>query len=274
MHGTTKSDSLALGTEQFEEISNLFLAHAGIKLGKTKILTAQSRLKPRVHQLGLSDFDEYIDLLKGNTGADERVHFYNALTTNTTSFFREGHHFEHLQEEIERGLGQGQQEFNIWSAGCSSGQEPYTIAMVLRSITTLDSAAGVKLLATDLNSQELSVARAGTYAKEQMENIPPKYHKYFRVSGDRFEFTDQIKNMISFRQLNMFEAWPIRVNFDFIFCRNVMIYFATERRDELFSRFVSKLNPNGCLYLGHSESSLTATDDVAPTGITTFRRHG
>lgn len=273
MQSTATSDSLALGTEQFEEISNLFLSHAGIRLGKTKILTAQSRLKPRVHQLGLSGFDEYISLLKGNAGADERVHFYNALTTNTTSFFREGHHFEHLQSEIETALGQGQKEFNIWSAGCSSGQEPYTIAMVLRSISTLDSASSVRFLATDLNSQELSVARAGSYPKEQMENIPSKYHKCFRISGDRMEFTDQIKNMISFRQLNMFETWPIRVSFDFIFCRNVMIYFTAERRDELFSRFVSKLNPNGCLYLGHSESSLTATDDVSPTGITTFRRH-
>ena len=261
-----------LDADQFERAAALFLAHAGVELHGGKLLTVQSRLRPRLRALSFRDFDAYLDYLENPDGVAERIEFYNALTTNTTSFFREPHHYEHMCEQIREGMADRSDDILVWSAGCSRGQEPISIALSLLQMSGGISPPSARILATDLNTEALNRARRGRYPIDQMDLIDEAHHRHIRRKGEEMEFDDRVRQMISYRHLNIFEDWPIKVQFDFIYCRNVMIYFQPEIRQTLIERFVNQLKPGGFFYIGHSESALARNPRLEPAGVTTFRR--
>jgi len=201
-----------------------------------------------------------------------------ALTTNHTHFFREGHHFDHLRETTLPWLQRqaDQKPVRIWSAGCSSGEEVYSIAMCLRGPDRTSAAwldrADVKLLATDLSPIVVETARRGIYPATAVQPIPAPYRSsWLRQEGGDFAVADEIRAMVTARVLNLFEPWPMRQKYDVIFCRNVMIYFDDTAKAELEARFVDLLVPGGYLYIGHSERLIgAAASRMKPAGHTIY----
>jgi chemotaxis protein methyltransferase CheR len=251
---------------------------AGIVLSEKKRAFIQGRLGRRLRVLGLSDFAAYCRLLEGPAGADERGNLINAVTTNHTSFFREPHHFDYLSKTVlpsvvgaERG---GSGRLRIWSAGCSTGEEPYTIAITLREQHSLLRGWDVKILATDLDTNVVSRAAAGIYDAERMATIPKSLRmKYFTDLDDgSAEVTDELSSMITFAPLNLLKDWPMKGPFDVIFCRNVVIYFDKPTQRRLFDRYAELLKPGGRMFIGHSESLMNVTDRFELVGRTAYRR--
>jgi len=191
----------------------------------------------------------------------------------SVSFFREKHHFERLEEFLsEASKRKDVETVNIWSAGCSTGQEPYSIALKILENSKLEGTLNVRVLATDLNSDVLAKAKEGRYSIDQIEGIPNKVQKHLIIENDYFCFRDEVKNLIHFKSLNLFEKWPLSTHFDIIFCRNVMIYFTPSKSTELCKKFAGLMKPNALIFFGHSESSLTVANGLTPDGPTTFRR--
>jgi chemotaxis protein methyltransferase CheR len=267
----------AFTDRDFDYISQIVGERVGIDLPKTKRELIYGRLAKRLRKLGIKSFKEYCDRLEQGD-EEEFTNFINAITTNVTSFFRENHHFEFLRNTLLPGLIQKQQyssqpRLRIWSAGCSSGREPYTIAMVLKeTIPDLDR-WDAKILATDLDSHILEVARKGVYSIDHLNEIPQESQKrWLKVGhgsneGD-FIIRNELKQLISFRQLNLLSSWPMQGLFDFIFCRNVTIYFDTNNRMNIVNRFADQLVDDGHLFVGHSESLFGLTHRFKPVGHT------
>ena len=218
-----------------------------------------SRLSRRLRALNLKSFSNYYKLLQ-NDGGEELIHFVNAVTTNLTAFFREPHHFELLEQIILPKLMEKQiatQRLRIWSAGCASGEEPYSIAMVVREV--VPSHWDVKILATDLDSSVLARGIQGVYEEERVSVISPlRLHRWFRKgTGNqigRVQVVPELQALITFKQLNLMHGWPMRGLFDIIFCRNVVIYFDKATQKVLFERFANILDDEGYLLIGHSEN--------------------
>ena len=243
----------ALSARDFGRVAARIGALAGIVLEPHKSSMIQTRIGRRVRALGLGSITEYLDLLETRSGGDELQNFIDTLTTNLTSFFREDHHMDHLARTVLRQQG----ELRIWSAGCSSGEEPYSIAMV--AARTLNAEVRrLKVLATDLDSAVLARARRGRYAAERCETIDRKMRGYLEAvpEEDAFDIAGTVKDLVTFKQLNLIERWPMNGPFDAIFCRNVVIYFSAETKARLLDRFAALLRPGGFLYLGHSEAIL------------------
>lgn len=271
--------------QDFSYLSKLAGELAGISLSSGKRELIYGRLVKRLRALGLSDFKQYCTLLKDDDekkNQKERTHFINAITTNVTSFFREDHHFEFMAETllpelIAQKKAASRPCLRIWSAGCSSGKEPYSIAMVLKECIPDIERWDIKILATDLDSNILEVARAGVYPKEHIKEIPLERRKrWFRAGRGANEnvikVTDEIKNMVAYRQLNLKDDWPMKGTFDIIFCRNVTIYFDRETRVDLLDRFAEYLDKDGCLFVGHSESLFGLTQRFSTVGRTIHRK--
>jgi len=272
--------------KDFFYLSKLAGELAGISLSSGKRELIYGRLAKRLRLLGLDNFKQYCDILKSSEeeGGDkeERTHFINSITTNVTSFFRENHHFEFmadtlLPELIRKKNSDSQPQLRIWSAGCSSGKEPYSIAMVLKECIPDFERWDVKILATDLDSNILEVAKAGVYPKEHLKEISLDRRKRWFQSGrgsneQSIKVTDDIKNLVTYRKLNLTEPWPMKGSFDIIFCRNVTIYFGRETRIDLLERFADLLNDNGCLFVGHSESLFGLTQRFSTVGRTIHRK--
>ncbi len=275
-----------LFTEQdFSYLSKLAGELAGISLSSGKRELIYGRLVKRLRALGFSDFKQYCTLLKDvdeNKTREERIHFINAITTNVTSFFRENHHFEFmaqtlLPELIAQKKTASRPSLRIWSAGCSSGKEPYSIAMVLKECIPDIERWDVKILATDLDSNILEVARAGIYPKEHIKEISLERRKrWFRagrgINENVIKVSDEIKSMVAYRQLNLTQDWPMRGVFDIIFCRNVTIYFSRDTRIDLLDRFAEYLDRDGYLFVGHSESLFGLTERFSTVGRTIHRK--
>lgn len=248
-----------LTTAHFERIATLLYTHCGIKMRAGKEGLVKARLTKRLRALGLSNFDSYIALIERNTSGGEFVEMIDALTTNKTSFFRENAHFDYLRNTV---LSAGARNIRIWSAGCSTGEEAYTLAMVLRENLPASVADGARILATDISSKVLETARAGIYSEQNLAEVPPALvKKYWReqagrsVAGERqFAPVPQLTSMIKFGKLNLMEPWPIRGPFDAVLCRNVMIYFDKPTQQSLVDRYWSVLKDGGHLFVGHSES--------------------
>ncbi len=245
-----------LGRKHFETISGMLYRVCGIKLGAGKEGLVKSRLMKRLRHLGHDDFDTYIDFVQSQSGAQELAKMVDALTTNKTSFFREQAHFDYLKDKI---LPQTRERLRIWSAGCSSGEEPYSIGILLRQEFSGLERVDVKILATDISERMLTRAKEGIYPQESVEDIPqPIVQQYFTKvhvgSGTSYRVSDQVRSLIRFAPLNLMEPWPMQGPFDVVFCRNVMIYFDKPARQELVNRFYSLLRPGGHLFVGHSES--------------------
>jgi chemotaxis protein methyltransferase CheR len=205
----------------------------------------------------MDSFTEYCDLLRAED-ENELVNFVNAITTNLTSFFREKHHFEYLKDEIIPSIinqNNGSKRIRIWSAGCSTGEEPYTTAMVLRGAIPNIKTWDVKILATDLDSNVVATAKAGIYAEERIEGIDASLKKrWFTRKDDQVQVSPDLKELITFNQMNLMHDWPFKGPFDLIFCRNVVIYFSKDTQRKLVTRYADYTKDNGHLFLGHSES--------------------
>jgi chemotaxis protein methyltransferase CheR len=254
--------------------------YAGIALSDSKTNLVYGRLSKRLRALRLPDFRAYRDYLTANEREIEN--FINSISTNHTKFFRESHHFDHLRTNLAIPFGLVRhpavgRRLRIWSAGCSSGEEPYTIAAVLaRDIPTIER-QDVRILATDIDTDILAKAARGQYQSTALDEIPQDYRYYFSIEiqdGDRRSMmaSKTLCSMISYRRLNLMEEWPFKGPFDAIFCRNVMIYFDAATKARLIERFCSKLKPNGWLYIGHSESLTSGYPGLKLMGRTIYRK--
>ena len=268
----------ALQDGDFRKIAKLVMDSTGIVLSDKKRAFVHGRLGRRLRVLGLSDFRQYTMLLESQDGDDERRMLINAVTTNHTSFFREPHHFDYLVQTvlpaIVQSRGAGAARLRIWSAGCSTGEEPYTLAMTLLEQQSLLAGWDVKILATDLDTNVVRHASEGVYDAERLETIPAVFRKnYLSVRDDgKFWIKDEVRELIRFAPLNLLEDWPMRGPFDLIFCRNVVIYFDKPTQRKLFDRYADLLRPEGWLFIGHSESLLNVTNRFSLVGRTIYRR--
>lgn len=275
-----------LTDSDFSYLSKLAGEVAGISLSSGKRELIYGRLVKRLRALDLKDFKSYCLLLKegeeegGNK--DERTHFINSITTNVTSFFRENHHFEFMAESllpelISKKNADSLPRLRIWSAGCSSGREPYSIAMVLKECIPDIERWDVKILATDLDSNILEVAKTAIYPKDHVKEISlDRRKRWFQmgcgVNESSIKVIDEIKNMVTYRKLNLTEKWPMKGPFDIIFCRNVTIYFDRDTRVTLLDNFAEYLGNEGCLFVGHSESLFGLTQRFSTVGRTIHRK--
>ncbi|MFO1368078.1 MAG: protein-glutamate O-methyltransferase [Marinagarivorans sp.] len=264
-----------LSQANFTLIKALAYEWTGIKLSDQKENMIYGRLARRLRALQLNSFDEYCALLKTEDEAEKRE-FINSITTNLTSFFREPHHFEFLKQQLLPGLinrNQASRKIRIWSAGCSTGEEPHSIAMVVASIPELKH-WDVKILATDLDSNVLEQASGGVYSLSRFDAFPAAYKQYVKKSSDtdQVKIADNVRAMIRFNQLNLLQAWPMKGAFDIIFCRNVVIYFDLETQRKLFNRYADKLVEKGHLFIGHSENLHKISDRFLGLGRTIYEK--
>lgn len=260
----------------FRSIVDIVKEKTGIKLADHKRNMVYSRLAKRLRELKFRSFDQYIDFLQGEDGETETGNFVNAITTNLTSFFREPHHFDNLKEHLKEIIARNsaKKRIRIWSAASSSGQEPYSIAMTVCDAISNLSQWDAKILATDIDTNMLDKCRQGSYKTEMLEDIPPEYQKKYTVKSgkDNIIMADSIKKLLTFKQLNLLHEFPMKGPFDFIFCRNVVIYFDKPTQVDLFNRMADILKPNGLLYIGHSESLFKVSDRFELVDRTTYRR--
>ena len=267
----------------FARISQLIHREAGIVLEQNKRMLAYSRIAPLVRRSGRQTFKEYLDLIEQDQA--EQTKAIASLTTNHTYFNRESHHFEHFAEHVRPGLvrrAESGETVRIWSAGCSSGEEIYTLLMVLlgedRSAGRALSKRKVVALASDLADHAVRAAAEAVYSAESLSKIPAPLRENWceKVKGldaGKLSISSDIKQMVRFRQLNLLRPWPFNSQFDLIFCRNVMIYFDRPTKEQLVLNFARQLKPGAHLYIGHSERvSGPATDLLEAVGTTIYRR--
>ncbi|MES2847306.1 MAG: protein-glutamate O-methyltransferase [Pseudomonadota bacterium] len=267
--------------DDFARITTLVRSRMGISLAPTKRPLVYSRLIRRLRALGLTGFPAYIDLLHSPNGEAEREQLITAVTTNVTAFFRERHHFDQLKSEvlpplIARARSGGR--VRIWSAACSSGEEPYSIASCVHDLCPEAGRLDIRILSTDIDRAILERAETGLYPIENCAAVPPDLgRKLFSANtqGDQRSIAPDLRALITFRRLNLIEQWPMRGPFDIIFCRNVVIYFDRDTQETLWSRFLATLPEGGALMIGHSERVTgPATPHLVPNGITSYRKQG
>ena len=263
--------------KDFKYIRDLIKDRTGIVLAEHKVDMVYGRLTRRLRELNLDAFDDYLSNLESDE--QELVHFVNALTTNLTAFYREPHHFEFITSKLLPQImkNKASKRLRIWSAGCSSGEEPYTIAMTVRSIIPANSGWDVKILATDLDSNMVEKGSNGIYTEERVTGLSQQNMKNWvkKGKGDTagmVKMDDRLREMITFKQLNLMHQWPIKEPFDLIFCRNVLIYFNKETQGMLFDRYADMLVNDGHLFIGHSESMYKRCDRFKLLGQTIYKR--
>lgn len=253
-----------MSEEDFKVISQLVYRHCGIYLSDDKQELVRSRLAKRLRQRGMVSFSDYIEYLRQDGSGDEFSVLIDSISTNFTSFFRERQHFDFLSNQflpslIARKSKKRDYKIRAWSAGCSSGEELYTIAVTIFDLLGGDPAWDVKILATDISTRMLKAAKEAVYEAKKIEplngNQKQKYLTVEKNEGQKyFRVKDTLRNVAIIKYLNLMEEWPIKVPLDFIFCRNVMIYFDRNTQQKLISRFWDVLAPEGILFTGHSES--------------------
>ena len=262
----------------FRQIAALVHSESGIVLAETKANLVYSRLAKRIRLIGLRTFREYCALVQGVDGADERQAMIAAMTTNVTRFFRESHHFDHLKARVfpallERAHKGG--KVRIWSAGCSSGEEPYSIALTILDLDPDAADLDVRILATDIDPEMLRRGKTGIYPVRQLGDVPMEMRRrWFKVldAGADAETGPELQDIVRFRELNLLREWPMRGRFDVIFCRNVMIYFDDDTQNAAWGRFADILEPGGVLCIGHSERIALGSQPLDLVGQTIYRR--
>ena len=270
-----------LGNAEFEYLRAFVLEHCGIALGEHKHQLVQGRLLRRLRALRLSDFASYCDLLRRDPYS-ELGELASAISTNVTAFFREVHHYDLLADELlPRWLQEKRREgdrLRIWSAGCSTGEEPYALAMVLaEALEQSGSKVDARILATDLSPQALETARKGVYPLERLAGISAERRRRWMLRGEG-EYDGlacvhpRLRELVTIEPLNLLHPWPMRGPFDAIFCRNVVIYFDQPTKQRLFRRYAELLPKGGHLFLGHSESLHGVNDDFELIGRTVYRK--
>lgn len=272
-----KQHSPDMSETDFQVIADIAHQDAGLVFTPEKASLVRSRISRRLRKLGIKRFSDYIAYITSQQGEGERKSMIYSLTTNISSFFRESHHFDLFANKVFPKLlsnARNGGRVRIWSAGCSSGQEPYSIAMTMHSIAPDLSNLDVKVLATDIDADVLEIAKTGFYHPSEIENISAGYQKeYFSPSTNGTQkgylIDQRIRGLISFRELNLLHDWPMNGLFDAIFCRNVVIYFDESTQLRLWPRFEKATAPGGWLFVGHSERLSeklgTSFQNVGPT---------
>ncbi|MDK4704604.1 MULTISPECIES: protein-glutamate O-methyltransferase CheR [unclassified Rhizobium] len=277
------SGEYPLTRRDLSEIAAMIYADAGISLNESKASLVYSRLSKHIRALGLAGFRDYCLLVSSPAGSAARREMLSHLTTNFTRFFRENHHFDHLRDEVLPGLlarAKAGGRVRIWSAACSDGQEPYSIALTVLALMPNVADFDFKILATDIDPKILGLARAGAYDESSLETVSPAMRKQWfqevNVQGRRkFQIDDRVKRLITFNELNLLGQWPFKGLFDVIFCRNVVIYFDEPTQTKIWTRFAGQLQDAGHLYIGHSERVAGEAKQVFDNiGITTYRYLG
>jgi len=271
-----------LGSREFDALRRIIHRRCGIALGDSKRTLVESRLVRRLRARELPSFAAYVALLERGGDEDEQNEMVNCITTNKTSFYREPHHFDLLAKTIvpaliQRARDTGSRRIRVWSAGCSSGQEPYSIAIALRE--ALGSLAGwdIRILASDIDTNVLATAKAAVYDQAEIEGVPfgPRAKSFEEEPDGDFRVVRELRELVTFRKINFVdESWPIRAAFDVIFCRNVVIYFNRDTQRVLYERISRLLAPEGYLLAGHSENLHWLGDLFSPVGGTAYRLAG
>lgn len=278
-NGLIKGAEYVLMREDFRIIARIMRDMAGISLPEAKATLVYSRLAKRIRTLGLRSFSEYCALVQDEAGDAERQEMMGALTTNVTRFFRESHHFEHLRTRVLPPLvahAKSGGRIRLWSAACSSGQEPYSIALTVLALLPDAPRFDIRILATDIDRTMLAVGRAGLYDESEIEAVPQELRdRWFEPANNnsaKVRIAEAARSLVAFRSLNLIGTWPMRVRFQAIFCRNVVIYFDDDSQQQIWSRMVPLLDAGGTLYIGHSERvSGPAERTLRSDGITTYR---
>lgn len=249
----------------FYSFSELVYRQCGINLHDGKKALLQARLNKRLRATGISSYEDYFAYITSPGNGEELVHFLDSVSTNLTYFFRESQHFSFLTEVavpalIEEKKKERSNRIRVWSAGCSTGEEPYSLAMcILASIDSLQK-WDFRILATDISTRVLEIASRGSYSDEKIQKIPSHlrnhyFHKNVDEAGrNQYQVADHLKRIITFRRLNLKERFPFKGPFDYVFCRNVMIYFDKQTQETLINNIAGYLSQGGYLFVGHSES--------------------
>ena len=261
--------------EDFNRIRKLLHRHAGISLSDAKQELVYSRLSRRLRVTGIKTFAEYIQLLEAEPEAEWEA-FINAMTTNLTSFFREAHHFPVLAEHMLQRREKSRDTISLWCSAASTGEEPYSMAMT--AVEVFDSfTPPVDIIATDLDTRVLEIARAGVYKEENIEKLDPERIKRFFLRGTGkqsglVKVRPELRDMVTFHRLNLQDKkWELQPPFDAIFCRNVMIYFDKATQLSILKKFVPLLRTDGLLFAGHSESFYHADEYFKLRGKTVYQ---
>jgi chemotaxis protein methyltransferase CheR len=284
MSNVVESGEFVMTARDFSAIAGIMMEEAGIALADNKVNLVYSRLAKRLRALGLDNFAAYCKLVASGSpsGQAERGEMVAALTTNVTRFFREPHHFEHLKSRALPGLiAQAKRgvPVRLWSSACSTGPEPYSMALTLLSVFPDAAKYDVKILATDIDPNVLKVAQAGIYEAAALEPVPAELRsRWFLPAKDMpgmMQAAIDLRALITFRKMNLIGQWPMRGRFHIVFCRNVVIYFDADTQARIWSRMAPLLEPGGILYIGHSERvSGPAEAALKSDGITIYRRDG
>jgi len=262
--------------DDFDYLRGIVTRTTGIVAPDDKYTMYYSRLARRLRSLGLPDFTAYRQFLKSNQET-ESIELVNAVTTNLTSFFREKHHFDYLRDTlIPEKIRQNDFRLRVWSAGCSTGEEPYTIAITLFEAIPDPEKWDIKILATDIDSNVLQTGSEGIYDEARVADLDKNMlRRYFKKgngnNAGKVKVNPVLGKCIQFKQLNLLHDWPIKEKMDFIFCRNVVIYFDKETKSKLVDRFANQLVNKGKLFMGHSESLYKTTDRFDLLGKTIYQ---
>lgn len=272
------AQEFVLTDSDFERLRGIVREQTGISLADSKRELVYSRLARRLRKLKLPSFSEYCILVETGDG-EELQELTNAITTNLTSFFREKYHFEQLATEALPQIMQtraASRRLRVWSAGCSTGEEPYSLAMVMRETLERHANWDIRVLATDIDSKVVETAAAGVYTADRFNGMDPaRTARWFKDSGPKngqLAASEELKSLITFRQLNLLDPWPMKGPFDIVFCRNVVIYFDKDTQRQLFDRLADIQEPGGWLFIGHSENLFNVTQRYKLVGRTVYRR--
>lgn len=252
-----------LGANHFHNFSDLVYQRLGMYIEDKKKEVFQLKIQKAMRKKSIASYSDYFDIISNVNNTAEFQDFVNFITTNTTEFFREQNHFRYLVDHLDEIMAANprmirNQEIRIWCAGCSTGQEAYTLSMILHE--HLNKAIHARILATDIDSDALSRAIKGTYSLNECEMLPANYKlKYMEKTDNGFKVSDAILQKITFRSFNLMDAFEFKKGFDIIFCRNVMIYFNAKVQQKLIDKFYEQLVPGGLFFIGHSESLVNKT---------------
>jgi len=268
----------ALRRNEFQQISRLAYETFGVDLQEGKLALVEARLGKKLRELGITSFQEYYDHVVSDPTGAALTNMIDVLTTNHTSFFREPRHFEFLREVIFPAL-RSRPEIHIWSAACSSGEEPYTIAMSLLEEAPDEALRKVRIRATDISTRVLGIASKGIYPAERVKSIPPDVFKRHMLKGHNtaahtFRFKKEVRDMISFEHCNLMQPFRADYRCSVIFCRNVMIYFDKPTQADLVNRLTMTLEDGGYLFIGHSESLSAVEHGLEYISPATYRKPG
>ena len=272
-----------LSDDLFAEFRDLIYREAGIALTDAKKQLFVSRMAGRLRELKLSSFDEYYRLVRAASAAEERGKMLDRICTNETQFFRDPRQFQYLNNELFPRLeaeasARGSRRIRAWSAACSTGEEPYSLAMAVLDRFPAHDGWRIDIVATDLSTKVLNSARAGLWPIEKSTDIPLHYRKAYMLRGTgsqlgKMKAGPEIRSVITFSRLNLNDPpYPVEGVFDFIFCRNVLIYFDLESKKRVVDRLLDHLAPHGCLFLGYAETTSTISDRLQSVGPNVYAR--